>query len=71
MFVNEHRRETYVARQPGESANDRNDRAVRRAAQWLREEHFVIEEGKENAGDAVKRIADVVLITDDKECRRK
>ena len=34
VFSNEHHRETYVERQPGESANDRNDRAIRRAAEW-------------------------------------
>lgn len=28
------RRETYIEREPGESANDRNDRAIRVAAQW-------------------------------------
>ena len=34
VFVNEHHAETYVERRPGESANDRNDRAIRRAAAW-------------------------------------
>ena len=34
VFVNEHHAETYVERLPGESANDRNDRAIRRAASW-------------------------------------
>ena len=29
VFVNEHHAETYVERRPGESANDRNDRAIR------------------------------------------
>lgn len=27
-------RETFIEREPGESANDRNDRAIRVAAQW-------------------------------------
>ncbi len=31
VFSNEHHRETYVQRKPGESANDRNDRAIRQA----------------------------------------
>ena len=34
VFVNEHRRETYVERKAGESANDRNDRAIRVASLW-------------------------------------
>ncbi|XP_041937482.1 exosome complex exonuclease RRP44 [Alosa sapidissima] len=33
-FTNEHHRETFIEREPGESANDRNDRAIRVAAQW-------------------------------------
>ena len=40
IFVNEHRRETYEERKPGESANDRNDRAIRTAAKWFKEEHL-------------------------------
>lgn len=34
VFSNEHHRDTYIERQPGESPNDRNDRAIRRAAEW-------------------------------------
>ncbi|XP_034175685.2 exosome complex exonuclease RRP44-like protein Dis3 [Osmia lignaria lignaria] len=34
VFVNEHHKETYIERNPGESANDRNDRAIRVAAKW-------------------------------------
>ncbi|KAL2087626.1 hypothetical protein ACEWY4_016454 [Coilia grayii] len=33
-FTNEHHRETFIEREPGESANDRNDRAIRVAVQW-------------------------------------
>ncbi|XP_074531123.1 exosome complex exonuclease RRP44 [Halichoeres trimaculatus] len=33
-FTNEHHRETFVEREPGESANDRNDRAIRVATAW-------------------------------------
>ncbi|XP_012678882.2 exosome complex exonuclease RRP44 [Clupea harengus] len=33
-FTNEHHRETFIEREPGESANDRNDRAIRAAAHW-------------------------------------
>ncbi|KAF4122528.1 exosome complex exonuclease DIS3/RRP44 [Geosmithia morbida] len=34
VFFNEFRRETYVSREPKETVNDRNDRAVRQAARW-------------------------------------
>jgi len=34
MFVNEHHKDCYVERLPGETANDRNDRAIRQAASW-------------------------------------
>eukprot|EP00736_Rhodelphis_marinus_P013737 Rmarinus@m.21213 len=34
VFSNEHHRLTYIERQPGESVNDRNDRAIRVAAAW-------------------------------------
>ena len=37
VFVNEHRKETYVERQAGESANDRNDRAIRVASLWYQQ----------------------------------
>nr|XP_057914484.1 exosome complex exonuclease RRP44 [Doryrhamphus excisus] len=33
-FTNEHHRETFIEREPGESANDRNDRAIRVATKW-------------------------------------
>lgn len=34
VFANEHHRDTYVTADPGESPNDRNDRAIRVAAAW-------------------------------------
>ena len=34
VFANEHREETYVTATPGETPNDRNDRAIRVAAKW-------------------------------------
>ncbi|KAL1878517.1 hypothetical protein VTK73DRAFT_7945 [Phialemonium thermophilum] len=37
VFFNEFRLETYVKREEGESVNDRNDRAVRRAVKWYGE----------------------------------
>ncbi len=55
VFVNEHHQETYVQREPGESANDRNDRAIRAAARWY----------EKHAGGG-----GVVLLTDDADNRR-
>ncbi|KAL8570447.1 exosome catalytic subunit dis3 [Nucella lapillus] len=37
IFCNEFNKETYMEREPGESANDRNDRAIRAATQWYRQ----------------------------------
>lgn len=34
VFANEHHSETYIKGEPGESPNDRNDRAIRVAAAW-------------------------------------
>ncbi|XP_031850176.2 exosome complex exonuclease RRP44-like protein Dis3 [Nomia melanderi] len=34
VFVNEHHKDTYIERNPGESMNDRNDRAIRLATKW-------------------------------------
>lgn len=55
LFINEHHVQTYVARRPGETPNDHNDRAIRRAALWY----------KEHLGLAV------VLLTQDAENRQK
>ena len=64
MFVNEHHAETYVERAPGESANDRNDRAIRRAAAWYAGEGRACY-SKEGMPPRV------VLVTDDAENRKK
>ena len=37
VFFNDFRVETYVQREPNESVNDRNDRAVRQAVKWYGE----------------------------------
>ena len=34
VFSNEHHSGTFIERQPSESPNDRNDRAIRKAAWW-------------------------------------
>ncbi|XP_063241362.1 exosome complex exonuclease RRP44 isoform X2 [Bacillus rossius redtenbacheri] len=54
IFVNEHHRDTYVERRPGETVNDRNDRAIRVAAAWY-ESHLA------GPGERVR----AVLLTDD------
>ena len=36
VFCNEHHRSTYIERTPGETPNDRNDRAIRVAANWYK-----------------------------------
>lgn len=50
-------RETFIEREPGESANDRNDRAIRVAAKWY-SEHF---KGCQSDGEELR----VVLLTND------
>ncbi|XP_078402118.1 exosome complex exonuclease RRP44 [Cetorhinus maximus] len=36
-FTNEHHKDTYIEQEQGESANDRNDRAIRVAVKWYNE----------------------------------
>ena len=62
VFFNDFRRETYVARESGESINDRNDRAVRRAVSWYRDhlEQVV----KFNKG--AKHAPSVIMLSDDR-----
>uniref|UniRef100_A0A8C2KT73 DIS3 exosome endoribonuclease and 3'-5' exoribonuclease n=1 Tax=Cyprinus carpio TaxID=7962 RepID=A0A8C2KT73_CYPCA len=61
-FTNEHHRETFIEREPGESANDRNDRAIRVAAKWYAD-HLA----KKTNGGSLK----VVLLTDDRANKEK
>ena len=70
VFSNEHHRETFIEIRAGESANDRNDRAIRTAVQWYNK-HLLdggaggtrVEEG----GEQTK----VVLITNDRENKER
>ncbi|KAM3606158.1 uncharacterized protein V6R79_011665 [Siganus canaliculatus] len=62
-FTNEHRRETYIEREPGESANDRNDRAIRVAAKWY-SQHLTTSSSN---SDGLK----VVLLTNDQGNKQK
>ena len=58
VFINEHHKDTYIERNRGETANDRNDRAIRTAAKWYKDHLKPLQIG-------------IVLITDDAENRRK
>ncbi|KAF5909272.1 exosome complex exonuclease RRP44, partial [Clarias magur] len=61
-FTNEHHRETFVEREQGESANDRNDRAIRVSAKWY-SEHL-----SKSPGSAELK---VVLLTNDRANKEK
>ncbi|XP_075971510.1 exosome complex exonuclease RRP44-like protein Dis3 [Anticarsia gemmatalis] len=61
-FVNEHHKDTYVERNPGEKQNDRNDRAIRKASAWY-ESHLSI-------NTPVGKFPRVVLLTDDENNRK-
>lgn len=58
-------RDTYIEREPKESSNDRNDRAIRKAVNWY-ENHLNKSQKERNA----KKIK-VILLTDDAGNRRK
>lgn len=58
VFANEHHRDTYITALPGETPNDRNDRAIRSAAAWY---------GARIPHNTCK----VILLTDDAGCRAK
>ncbi|XP_034253802.1 exosome complex exonuclease RRP44 [Thrips palmi] len=59
IFVNEHHKDTYVERKPGETANDRNDRAIRVATSWYAT-HLSGSQPK-----AKNKHVSMVLLTDD------
>jgi len=62
VFFNEFRLETHVARQEGETVNDRNDRAVRKATKWY---------GEHLARAAGKKAPAVVMLSNDRDNLRK
>ncbi|KAE9980909.1 hypothetical protein BLS_008099 [Venturia inaequalis] len=64
VFFNEFRMETYVTRESGETINDRNDRAVRRAVAWYHE-HL------QKAVKKASKCPSIVMISDDRDCLRK
>ncbi|KAF3053191.1 exosome catalytic subunit dis3 [Didymella keratinophila] len=68
VFFNEFRQETHIARDQGETINDRNDRAVRRAVQWYNQH---ITDAIAARSKKQTRIPTVVMITDDRDNLRK
>ncbi|KAJ4361640.1 exosome catalytic subunit dis3 [Ascochyta clinopodiicola] len=68
VFFNEFRQETHIPRDQGESINDRNDRAVRRAVQWYNQH---ITEAVTARSKKQKRVPTIVMITDDRDNLRK
>lgn len=60
VFHNDFRLETHVKRLEGETINDRNDRAVRRACVWYRE-HLM-----EAVSGRVGACPEIVMVSDDK-----
>jgi exosome complex exonuclease DIS3/RRP44 len=67
VFFNEFRLETYVVRDPGESINDRNDRALRRAVLWY-SDHLQQAVG---SIDKARSCPTIVMLSDDKDNLRK
>jgi len=65
VFFNDFRQETFVVRNPSETINDRNDRAVRKAVQWYGE-HL-----KAEVGSGSGQVPVIVMISDDRENLRK
>lgn len=66
VFFNDFRLETYVQRDAGETINDRNDRAVRKASKWYADHLKQAAEARQSA-----RCPAVVMLSDDKDCLRK
>ena len=67
VFFNDFRLETYIVREPAESINDRNDRAVRRAVKWYGD-HLQEAIG---SSKAKKQCPIIIMLSDDKDNLRK
>lgn len=67
VFFNDFRLETYITRGEGETINDRNDRAVRKAVQWYGEH---LQQATKSRSGAAK-CPSVVMLSDDRENLRK
>lgn len=68
VFFNEFRQETYVKRDEGETINDRNDRAVRRATKWYTEH---LAQAVKRSGTKSRQAPAVVMLSDDRDNLRK
>lgn len=68
VFFNEFRQETHVPRNTGETINDRNDRAVRKAVEWYNQH---IKKAVAARSKKQTRIPTVIMITDDRDNLRK
>jgi exosome complex exonuclease DIS3/RRP44 len=68
VFFNEFRQETHVVRHAGETINDRNDRAVRKAVEWY---NHHITQAVTARSKTQKRIPTVIMITDDRDNLRR
>ncbi|EMD01186.1 hypothetical protein BAUCODRAFT_29619 [Baudoinia panamericana UAMH 10762] len=66
VFFNDFRLETYVQRDAGETINDRNDRAVRKACAWYAEHLRQAVTARQSA-----RYPAVIMISNDKDSLRK
>lgn len=65
VFHNEFRQETYVKRLEGETINDRNDRAVRKACSWYKSHLATALVGTTN------KPPEIVMLSDDRDSLRK
>lgn len=67
VFFNDFRLETHVIREKGETINDRNDRAIRKAVGWYQD--HLQQALKSNTRS--KTVPAIVMLSDDKENLRK
>ena len=67
VFFNDFRQETYIVREQGESINDRNDRAVRRAVSWYGEH---LQQSLRSSKRSIQ-CPTIIMLSDDKENLRK
>ncbi|XP_016981483.2 exosome complex exonuclease RRP44 [Drosophila rhopaloa] len=70
VFVNEHHKETYADREPDETANDRNDRAIRLATKWY-DDHLQASQSPKDLERSGRAATRVILLTDDAGNRAK
>ncbi|XP_022091521.1 exosome complex exonuclease RRP44-like [Acanthaster planci] len=71
VFTNEHHRETYSERKPGETPNDYSDRLIRRAAKWYRDHLQLARRQESKVSSGEDRDVSIVLLTNDLSNRDK